>query len=162
VKGSAVSTEATDVVTRKNGGMPEWAFLEPYWADVNGKRFLSRFMFFRTPLLSCDITRIHTADNQRDHPHDHSRSFVTWKLLGSYDEWVHYDPSDLSQRRFRRHRWLSAHLMRHNMAHSITRVSPVTVTFAVQGPRRHKSSYWTPDGLRTTGMKVDQEPGPGA
>jgi hypothetical protein len=147
------------MVIRKNGGMPKWGLMRWYWSNVGRERFLTRLIVLRTPLVSCDITRIHGADDQRVHPHDHSRSFMSFKVLGGYDEWVYYDPSDLTQRRFRRHRWLSCHLMRYNMAHSITRVAPVTVTVTFLWRRRQKSSYWTPDGLKTIGMKVDQEPG---
>jgi hypothetical protein len=152
------ANQVTNVVTRKNGGMPDYAFCFPYWSDIDGKRFLSRFILFRTPLASVDITRIHMPDNQREYPHDHSRSFVSFKLIGSYDEDVFYDPHDLTSRRHRTHRWLSCHLMRHSMAHSITRVSPFLITVLFLGPRRRKSNYWTPDGFQTIGMKVDQEP----
>jgi hypothetical protein len=146
---------------RKNGGMPEWAFMRTYfsnkWKGDNQKRFLSRFIFFRTPYLSMDITRIHGDDNDREYPHDHSRSFISFKLIGKYNEWVYYNPDDLSERRYRKHRWLSCHLMRHNMAHTITHVTPYLVTVLLLGPRKHGSNYWTDEGMQTSGMAVDQE-----
>jgi hypothetical protein len=154
IKGNPMNseTQVTNKVERKDGGMPEYAFMYPWWSKIDGKPFLSRFVFFRTPWATIDITRIHTDDNQRPWPHDHSRSFVSFKLIGSYDEDVFYDPDDLTSRRRRRHSWLSCHLMRYNMAHSITRVSPVLVTVLFGGPTRRKSSYWTPAGLQPTGV----------
>ncbi len=152
-----METQVTNVVTRKDGGMPEYAFCYKYWSNIDGQRFLSRFILFRTPWASVDITRIHMADDRRAWPHDHSRSFVSLKLLGSYDEDVFYDPEDLTSRRHRRHGWLSCHLMRYTMAHSITRVSPLLVTVLFLGPKRQKSNYWTPEGKQTIGMKVDSD-----
>jgi hypothetical protein len=148
-----------DVTTdRKNGGMPEWALVRSYWVNNGGRRFLTRLILVRTPFGGVEVTRIHTDDNARPHPHDHSRSFVSFKL-GSYDEWVYHDPGDLAVRRFRRHRRLSAHLMRVSAAHTITRVSPRLVTVTLLGPRRQRSSYWTPDGKRPSGANPDREGG---
>lgn len=146
-----VTTVREPEVTRKNGGMPEWALFRTYWTKVGARRFISRFIVLRTPFGGVEITRIHTDDNDRPHPHDHSRSFISFKA-GSYDEWVYYDPEDLTQRRLRRHRPLSAHLMRYVWAHSITRVSRRLVTVTFLGPRRQRSSYWTPDGKRLSGV----------
>jgi hypothetical protein len=95
-------------------------------------------------------------DNQRAYPHDHSRSFVSFKL-GSYEEDVFYDPADLTSRRHRKHGRFSFHQLRYNQAHSITKVSPRLVTVLFLGPKRQKSSYWTPSGKQTTGMMVDQD-----
>jgi hypothetical protein len=156
-----------NVVTRKHGGMPAWALLGvtlkdrkpvfywPYTSDVDGERFLTRFIVFRTNLLSMDITRIHSADDKRMYPHDHSRSFTSFKF-GSYDEWAYNDPNDLANRTFRQHRRFSCHILRHTQAHTITRVSPKLVTIMFLGPKKQKSNYWTPLGKRSIGMKVDQ------
>jgi hypothetical protein len=164
----AVKKLETPEVTRKAGGMPEWAFLGvsfsdgkpvffwPYTSDVNGKRFLTRFIILRTPLASWDVTRISSDDNSRPWPHDHSRSFISWKW-GWYKELVYDDPEDLSQVRLREHGRFSFHLLRHSQAHTITEVSPGLVTMLFLGPKRRKSSYWTPEGLKTIGMKVDQD-----
>jgi len=46
--------------------------------------------------------------------------------------------------------------MKHTEAHSITRVSPFTVTVLCTGRRRQPSNYWTPDGRQSTGMKMDE------
>src|SRR5271163_1262571 len=91
-------TQVTNVVTRTGGGMPEWAFMKPYVSSIDNVPFLKRFIVFRTPLASIDITRICTDDNKRPFPHDHSRSFASLKF-GSYKEWVYYNPNDLTQRR---------------------------------------------------------------
>ncbi len=148
----------TNKVERKFGGMPNYALLTPYWSRIDGQPFLSRFIVFRTPLVSVSVTRIHTADDQRPYPHDHSRSFVSFKF-GSYEEDVFYDPADLTARRHRTHRRFSFHQLRYTQAHSITKVSPRLVTVMFSGPKRQKSNYWTPDGKQTIGMAVDQEPG---
>lgn len=149
------STQVANKVERQGGGMPEYALFHRYWSDIDGERFLTRFIVFRTPWASVDVSRIHRADDRRPFPHDHSRSFVSWKF-GSYDEWVHYDPDDLTQRRFRTHGRFSFHLLRHNQAHSITRVSPHLVTVLFLGRRQHGSNYWTPAGKQSIGMAVDQ------
>ncbi len=163
------TTNVTNKVERKAGGMPEWALLGigrnhegkltfywPYTSDVDGERFLTRFIVLRTPLVSMDITRIHSDDTKRPYPHDHSRSFVSWKF-GSYDEFVYYNPNDLRERRFRSHRRFSFHLLRYDQAHSITHVSPGLVTMLFLWRKRQKSNYWTPNGKQTIGMGVDQE-----
>jgi hypothetical protein len=162
-------TAVTNTVERKHGGMPEWAVLGvgrnhegrlvaywPYTSDIDGQRFLTRFMVLRTPLASVEITRIHMDDGARSFPHDHSRTFASWKL-GRYAEDVYGDPADLTARRHRRHRRFSMALLRHTQAHSITWVSPKLVTVTFLGPKRGKSSYWTPDGFQSIGMGVDQE-----
>lgn len=160
-----VSEDEGTTVTRSHGGMPNWAFLGlrfddrkvridwPYWSNVNGRRFLTRFMILRTPWISADVTRIHGADDQRKWPHDHSRSFYSIRLLGGYDEDVWDDPDDLTSKRHRRHRWLSGSLLRWTEAHSITRVDPLTVTLLFLGPKRQKSTYWTPEGKTDLGMR---------
>jgi hypothetical protein len=153
---ASTPARVTNTVTRKDGGMPEYAFLKRYWSRIDGKPFLTRFIVFRTPLASIDVTRIHMADNDRAWPHDHSRSFVSWKF-GSYDEDVFYDPADLTSKRHRKHSRFSFHQLRHCQAHSITRVSPRLVTVLFLGPKRRKSNYWTPGGMQTIGMKVDQD-----
>jgi hypothetical protein len=141
----------TPVVARAGGAMPEWALMRRWWSDVGGERFLTRLIVARTPLFAVEVTRIHTDDRKRPHPHDHSRSFASWKF-GSYDEWVYDDPSDLGRRRYRQHGRLSLHLLRRTQAHSITRVSPRLVTVLLGGPRRQLSSYWTPGGKVPTGV----------
>jgi hypothetical protein len=147
----------TDVtVERKFGGMPKWAFFTPWWSRVNGKPFLSRFIVFITPWAGMHITWIRAADNQREFPHDHSRTFLSFKLLGGYEEDVYTDPADLTAVTRRAHGWLSAHVMSLHHAHSITRVRPFTVTVLLLGPRRQPSNYWTPDGKKTTGFKIDE------
>src|SRR6266567_266399 len=95
------TTTVTNKVERKAGGMPacallgvgrnhegRWTAWWPYTADIDGKRFLTRFIVFRTPLIGLDVTRVHMADDQRDWPHDHSRTFLSWKL-GWYAGRVH-------------------------------------------------------------------------
>lgn len=155
---------------RTHGGMPDWCLLGigadadgklrlywPYRSQIDGKPFLTRFIVFRTPWASADITRISMADDQREYPHDHSRTFWSFKL-GWYEEDVFYDKNDLTVRRRIRHRRFGVHRLRYTQAHSITRVSPHLVTILFLGPRRQKSNYWTPAGLQTIGMSVDQEP----
>lgn len=148
----------TPKVERSGGGMPKYAFFRPYWSRINDRPFMARFIFFFTPLAGCHITWIRQADNQREWPHDHSATFISFRLLGSYEEDVFTDPSDLGKIEHRRHRWLSATRLRHTEAHSITKISRfplVTVLFL--GRRRQKSSYWTPGGKLLTGMKMDEE-----
>ena len=158
-----MTTQAGSKVERKHGGLPNWALLGvgrnqgrlacywPYTTEINGQRFLTRLMVVRTPYIGVDITRVHMADNQREFPHDHSRTFFSWKL-GSYDEDVYYDPEDLKNTRHRRHRMLSIHRLGHDQAHSITRVSPHLVTVLLTLRQRHTSHYWTPEGMQATGV----------
>ena len=153
-----ITTEPT--VERKGGGMPKWAFLRPYWSRIGGEPFLTRFIFFFTPYGGAHITRIHAADDQRKWPHDHSATFVSIKLAGGYEEDVYDDPDDLASRRHRVHRWLTGSRLRYTEAHSITAVKPFTVTLLLLGRRRNKSHYWTPDGKRPLGMKMDLETNP--
>ena len=161
------TAEAT--VERKGGGMPNWCVLGiginherrvvrywPYTSEINGKRFLTRFIVVRTPLASVDITRVHMPDDQRAYPHDHSRTFWSWKF-GWYAEEVFSDKGDLTARRSVRHRRFGIHRLQYTEAHSITVVSPRLVTVLFLGPRRQASNYWTPDGLRSIGMGVDQD-----
>jgi hypothetical protein len=150
--------------------MPGWALLGagidaegslrlywPYTSDINGERFLTRFIVFRTPLASVDVTRIGRADDQRKYPHDHSRTFWSWKF-GWYAEDVYDDPADLTVKRHVRHQRFGVHRLRHTQAHSITEVSPRLITVLFLWRKRQKSNYWTPDGLQSTSMAVDQEP----
>lgn len=146
-----METQATPEVRRKGGSMPEWAMFRWFTSDVNHRRFITRFILLRTPFISLDVSRIHKDDRDRPHPHDHSRSFASLKF-GSYDEWVYYDPTDLSKRRFRSHRRFSLHLLRYTQAHSITRVSPRLITVLFLGPRHQESTYWTPTGKVLTGV----------
>jgi hypothetical protein len=147
----------TPKMTRKFGGMPNYAFLTPYWSRIDDKPFLSRFILFRTPLCSIDITRIHMADNQREWPHDHSRNFWSFKLLGDYEEDVYIDPHDLRERFHKKHGWLSVHKMSRYHAHSITKISPMLVTVLFLGRQKQKSNSGTPDGKVSIGFKVDQD-----
>lgn len=157
----------TNEVARKNGGMPSWAVLGvgvnhegklvlywPYTSDIDGERFLTRFIVLRTPYVSCDVTRIHMTDDQRAYPHDHSRTFWSWKF-GWYAEEVYDNPAGLTSVRHIRHRKLGIHRLRYTQAHSITAVSPHLVTVTFLGPKRQPSSYWTPTGKQSTGMGVD-------
>lgn len=161
----------TPKVERKNGGMPKWAVLGltvadgkiqrfwPYTSDVGGRRFLTRFIFFFTEYAGCHVTLISQADNQREFPHDHSATFVSFRLTGSYEEDVFTDPADLTRREHRTHRWLSASRLRHAEAHSITKISRFPlITILFLGRRRQKSNYWTPSGKQPLGMKMDGTP----
>lgn len=162
--------KVTNTVIRSHGGMPEWALLGvgiaggrprlfwPYTADIDGQRFLTRFIFFRTPWAALDVTRIGMADDQREFPHDHSRTF--WSLkFGWYEEDVYTDPADLSVKTHKAHPRFSVHRLRYTEAHSITRVSPRLVTVLFLSRKQGKSHYWTPSGFQTTGMRADQEDG---
>lgn len=142
-------------VERRGGGMPDRAFLSPWWSRVNDQPFLSRFIVFLTPKSGCLLTWIRQADLQREWPHDHASSFWSFLLLGSYDEKVYDDPDDLTKFRPCHRRWLGGHVLRYDQAHSITRVSRFTVTLVITGRRMQKRSYWTPDGKKSTGMKAD-------
>jgi hypothetical protein len=143
-------------VERQGGGMRKYMFMQRYWSEIGGKRFLTRFVFFFTPLAGCHVTRVHMADDQRKWPHDHSATFWSWKA-GWYAECVYTDPGDLSKVRYVRHRRFGIHRLRWDEAHSITQVSPHLWTVLFLGPRRTTSSYWTPDGKQNTGMKMDEE-----
>jgi hypothetical protein len=166
--------QVTHEVARKHGALPAWALLGigidaagklraywPWWTEIDGKRFLTRFIVFRSPFAACSITRIHMADNQREYPHDHSHTF--WSLkLGWYSEKIYDDPADLLAVRHVRHRPFSIHRLRWTQAHSITEVSPRLWTVLLSGPTRQTSSYWTPAGKQPTGVNGDQDPdGPG-
>ncbi|HEV2175229.1 MAG TPA: hypothetical protein VGR71_16770 [Nitrospira sp.] len=164
-----MASTVTSKVERKNGGMPNWCVLGvgvnhegklvcywPYTSEIDGERFLTRFIVVRTPLASVDVTRIHMPDDQRKFPHDHSRTFWSFKF-GWYAEDVFYDKADLSLTRHVRHRRLGVHRLKYTQAHSITEVSPKLVTVLFLGPRRQKSNYWTPNGLQSIGMGVDQD-----
>lgn len=155
-------------VERKNGGMPRWAVLGvgqdadgklrsywPYTSEIGGKRFLTRFMVFWTPLCGLHVTRISMADDQRKDPHDHSRTFLSWKF-GRYNEFVYDDPGDLTSKRFVRHRKFGIHRLRYTEAHSITAVSPKLITVLFLGRKRQGSNYWTPEGKQTIGMTIDE------
>ena len=158
-------------VERKHGSMPAWAVLGvgadadgkirvywPWWSDINGERFLTRFILIRNRWVSVSVTRIHMADDQREDPHDHSHTFWSW-VFGWYAEDVYYDPDDLSdmQKRHIRHRRFGIHKMRYTEAHSITRISPKLWTILAAGPTRQTSSYWTPAGKRSTGVNGDSD-----
>jgi hypothetical protein len=156
---TAAKATARDTVKveRSGGGMRKWMFFTPYHSDVNGQRFLTRFVFFFTPYAGAHITRIHGADDQRKWPHDHSATFCSIRLLGSYEEDVYTDPGNLSQWEHRKHRWGSASRLRWDEAHSITRVSPFTVTLLLLGRRRNQSHYWTDQGKQPLGMAMDRD-----
>lgn len=164
-----MTTTTMPKVERKGGGMPHYALLGvgknhegkwtaywPYTSDVDGERFLTRFIVFRTPLAGVEITRIHKDDLGRPDPHDHSRTFLSWKF-GRYNEWVFYDPDDLTNKKYKEHRKFGIHRLRHTQAHMITHVSPKLVTVLFTGKRSRQSNYWTAEGLKTIGMGVDQE-----
>lgn len=161
--------QVTHKVERKHGAMPAWALLGigidvsgklrlylPWWSEINDRRFLTRFIVFRSPFGGCEITRVHMADNQREDPHDHSGTFASLKL-GWYAEDVYDNPADLTSKRHIRHRRFGIHRLRYTKAHSITEVSPKLVTITIGGIRRQTSSYWTPAGKRSTGVNGDQD-----
>lgn len=163
-------THVTHTVERSHGGMPNWALLGvgidadgkpqlywPYRSRIDGEPFLTRFIVFRCPLASVDVTRIGMADDQREFAHDHSRTFLSWKF-GWYEEDVLSDRNDLSVRKHVRHRRFGIHRLRYTQAHSITKVSPRLVTVLFLGRQRQASNYWTPDGPVSIGMSVDQGP----
>ena len=56
-------TGVTPKVERKFGGMPKWAFMTPYWSDIDGKRFLSRFIVFYTPACGLHIGKLFGPEN---------------------------------------------------------------------------------------------------
>jgi hypothetical protein len=151
-----MTARITHKVERKGGGMRRWMFAEPYYSDIDGQRFLTRFVFWFTPFGGCHVTRIHMADDQREHPHDHTRTFISIKLAGGYEEDVYSGDIASPDRRHRKHRWLSWHVMPYDQAHSITAVRPLTVTLLFLGRHRHGSGYWTPDGKVPLGMPVDE------
>jgi hypothetical protein len=133
--------------------MPSRAFLRRYRVTIAGAPFLKRLIIWFSPSWGIVITRICAPDDQRPHPHDHSASFWSWRLLGSYCEDVYDDPDDLSRVTRRQHRWLSASVLRHDRAHSVTSISRFPlVTVLVTGKRRQHPSYWTPEGKVPTGM----------
>jgi hypothetical protein len=136
--------------------MPRWAFLYPYWSHIDGKPFLSRFIFWFTPWGGCHITWIRQADNAREYPHDHSATFMSLMVSGGYEEDVYTDPGDLSAVRHLAHRRWSRHVMKAGNAHSITRIKPFTVTLLILGPREQPSNYWTPEGKMSIGLKMDE------
>ena len=164
---STGTAEAT--VERKHGSMPAWCVLGvgrdsagrlrlywPWWSDIGGERFLTRFIVIRNSRVSISVTRIHMADNQREDPHDHSHTFWSAKA-GWYAEDVYDDPGNLASVRHIRHHRFSVHRMPYTRAHSITEVSPGLWTILVSGRTRQASSYWTPAGKRSTGVNGDQE-----
>ena len=162
-----MSYSVTPKVVRKHGGMPKWAVLGmnvadgklnlylPYTSEIDGKRFLTRFIFVFTKWGGCHITRVSMADNQREWPHDHSATF--WSLkFGWYAEDVYSgDPANPVKRHVR-HRRFGIHRLRYTEAHSITEVSPHLVTILFLGRRRQKSNYWTSQGKKGLGMKMDE------
>lgn len=166
----AGTAQVTHHPERTHGGMPNWCLLGigrdatrkmrfywPYRSKIDGQPFLTRFIVVRNPWFSMDITRISMADDQREWPHDHSRTFRSL-TLGSYAEWVYRNQGDLSERTHRIHRRFRFYTLRYTEAHSITGVSPHLITVLFLGRQRQKSNYWTPAGLQTIGMAVDQDP----
>ncbi len=150
-------SDVTPKVERRKGGMPKYAFLMPYWSRINDRPFLTRFIFFFTPYGGCHITWIRQPDNQREYPHDHSATFASFKVAGGYEEDVFSGDITNPVKRHRKHRWLSCHVMSHTEAHSITKISRWgTVTLLFLGRRRHGSNYWTPNGMQSLGLKMDE------
>jgi hypothetical protein len=147
----------TPKVDRKDGGMPKRAFLRPYYSRIDGKPFLSRFIFWFTPKSGCHVTWIRQADNQREWPHDHTATFKTLILSGSYEESVYSGDPANPVKTHRKHRWLSRMELRWDQAHSITSISrwPL-VTLLTLGERCNSSSYWTPKGKEALGMPADE------
>jgi len=65
-----MTNTVTAKVERKHGSMPRWAVLGigkdpsgrlrlywPWWSDINGERFLTRFIVIRNSLVTLEITR---------------------------------------------------------------------------------------------------------
>lgn len=151
------ATAVTSTVTRQGGGMRRWMLLQPWWSDIDGQRFLTRFVLVFCPWFGCHVTRIHMADNQREYPHDHSATF--WSLkFGWYAEDVYSGDPRHPVKQHVRHRRLGIHRLRHDQAHSITAVSPRLWTILFLSRRQdHGSAYWTPAGRQSTGMTMDAE-----
>jgi hypothetical protein len=160
--------QVTAKTERSHGGMPNWAVLGigrnhegrlkvywPYKSEINGERFLTRFIVFRSPYLGLDISRVHMADDQREYPHDHSRTFYSLKF-GWYNEDVYDEPADIGIKTHKRHRPFGIHRLGNDQAHSITEVSPKLVTVLLTLRQKHASNYWTPRGFQSIGMGVDQ------
>ena len=152
-----ITTADAKRMERSKGGMPKFALLRPYWSHLDGKPFLTRFIFIFCRRFGCHVTWIRQPD-ARTWPHDHSAPFWSLQLAGSYDEDVFDDPARLDQSARRRHRWLTVTPLRADQAHSITRVSRFCVTILFLGRRCQKSKYWTPDGEVPLGMTMDEDP----
>jgi hypothetical protein len=99
------------------------------------------------PWFAVLASRIHEPDTQRD-PHDHSRTFVSVCLTGSYRECLWYDPADTAVANTARlHRPWRPYLMRRNNAHRIVELHGTVRTLVIAGPWHRSFRFWTKDGL---------------
>jgi len=141
---STPRTAARHALTSRTPRSPRWGFGGRHRVKVGGELHLSRRRL-QCPLFGLLATRIYGPDTERD-PHDHSRSFATFILSGSYDEVVHDDPGDLSACRERHHGRWSVMVLRRDQAHRITRTEGKLRTFVVAGPWRGDFAFWAEDG----------------
>lgn len=127
---------------RRFGGMPRWGFNRDYWVQVGDDPFLDRRVLFICPWFGVFLTDILRPDADRD-PHDHSRTFASFILSGSYAELVY---TDLKHVRARVHKRGSLHLMPLSKAHVITATIQPLRTLVVAGRSRGTWAFWTPQG----------------
>ena len=137
------------MTTYRSPRSPRWDLLGHYCVWVGNDLLLSRWRFLQTPLSAILLTRIYSRDTDRD-PHNHSRSFITICLTGSYDECLH-DADDLSQQEHehRHHRWLVPYYVSHKQPHHISQTYGSVRTLVLAG--RHHGTFW----FFTTEGRVD-------
>lgn len=124
--------------------MPRWGVDRDYWVRVGDEPFLNRKVLVVCPWFGVFLTDIHKPDSDRD-PHDHSRSFISLILKGSYFERVYADPSS-TRIRLRHHGQWSLHFMPRSKAHQITATIQPLRTLVLAGPSRGTWFFWTRSG----------------
>jgi hypothetical protein len=120
-----------------------------YQVHKDGRPFIDRLRLIQVPWFAVYLTRIHAPDTDRA-PHDHSRSFWTFILSGSYEERVWPCPDHpgtlLEEGVMRSHaRWSRKYIPR-TWAHQITEVRNPLITLVIAGRRAETWHFWEPDG----------------
>ena len=129
---------------RRSPKSPRWDLLGRYKVWVGGRLLLSRLRVVQCPLFAVLLTRIHSRDTDRD-PHNHSRSFITICLTGSYDECLH-DPGDLDHHQHRHHFQLIPYYVSHRQPHHISHLYGSVRTLVLAGRWHGPFWFFTRDG----------------
>jgi hypothetical protein len=122
-----------------------WRVLHRHRTWIDGELFINRLVILQCPWFAVLLTGIRQPDTARD-PHDHSRSFITFILSGSYTEQTWRTGNTMVNEGTREHPRFSAKFLSRHQAHHIVSVRGHLRTLLLAGPHtRRPFSFWPLD-----------------
>lgn len=115
-----------------------WAFFKQETIYEGGKPYIWRLRILETPWFGVFLHRILMSDKDRD-LHDHPWSFITFLLMGSYNEYIPSGKRTASSPTFICHRAEDLHRI------ELIENKPVT-TLVIRGRKRRQWGFMTATG----------------